>query len=117
MFFAIGIVEPSSLLPMEPLQSSSPTQAEIVSITGALIVTSFLTACVLLTHLFNAIHELRQRIAFSDIVHRTLHLNMSLGNVVVISACFAYKELHALLAGVKHMFYTFVLRNHKKKFL
>lgn len=117
MFFTFNIGEPSVLLPLDPLSSSQPTQSEIVSITGALIVTSFLAACVLLTHLLNAIEELRAKISLADIVHRTLNVNVSLRNLCAIIASFVSREVRNVLNSVKCIFYAVVLRNQKKKYL
>jgi hypothetical protein len=50
---------PTASLNQEP--AHSPSQSEIVSITGALIVCTVLIACVLLTHLFDALDDLMRR--------------------------------------------------------
>lgn len=47
--------------PASNLPNASPTQSEIVSITGALIVFTVLFSCVLLTQLFDAIDDLLRR--------------------------------------------------------
>ena len=47
--------------PSSNLPNASPTQSEIVSITGALIVFTVLLFCVLLTQLFDAIDDLLRR--------------------------------------------------------
>jgi len=101
----------------DTLTASQPTQSEIVSITGALIVASFLTACVLLTHLFNALHDLRQKISFIDLVRRTRNVNVSIGNILLITTTIVMREFTAMMSYLKCAIVTWLCRSQKRTFL